>query len=108
MGTLLAMIISVSVAGGCGHSQTQGTSLIHVLVAPADKQLADEPRLSDGTDQPVSVAPRTVLPVASPPLFQRNGGSRSDGKGKRRWIPEPVAPPQLFHSVPYYNQAVRR
>lgn len=96
MGTLLAMILSISMMTGCGHTTKQiNTDTVNVRTVPLDEPVVVEapappPRAPDA---PV-VAQQPPPRIPKPSELQVQRGTR----GSERWIPEKVAPQRYFNT----------
>ena len=98
MGTLLAMILSMSMMTGCGHTQNATTTAVQITVLPLSNDTGIEPRSrAEARDTTVVQGPPPLpaLPLKGAAPRDPTGKTR---KSKDRWVPEPVAPQQYFNS----------
>jgi hypothetical protein len=86
MGTLLVMMLGMSMASGCGRATQQAdTTGVRVILVPATDTIEEpEAPARQTTDDPPSVPPPDPAP-AQPPR-------ETDSKKRKAWIPEPLAP----------------
>lgn len=92
MGTLLVMMLSMSLASGCGRTtqQADATGARVILVPVADTiETPERPARQTSDDPPATTTPD---PAPAPPR-------EATRKKRKAWIPEPLAPQPFLGSV---------
>jgi hypothetical protein len=98
MGTLLAMIISLSVMSGCGHTASTTQTVLTTVPTRAEASApppvtVEEQGAADelGPIQPTSAPrPPTSAPTTNKERTHQSTGPEQAPKKKQIWIPEPL------------------
>ena len=102
MSTLLAMIFSMTILGGCAPSNTDTGSTIPVGLYTSTPGCGQESQISRPEQSHPEAAPPAT--AASP---RRSLKRRFTGKPMKRWVPERVPLPTYLNNRPYGRRAER-
>ena len=97
MSTLLAMIFSMTVLGGCSPSNTNSGSTVPVGLYNNTTACGQESQISRPEQSHPEAAPPAT--VASPRRSSLK--RRPSGKSLKRWVPERVPLPRYLNNRPY-------